>query len=50
MARQARALKATCLFTQSPRRATFYPDEAHLSLLVNHSGEMLGALIALAAA
>ena len=31
-------------------RATFYPDEAHLSLSVNRSGEILGALIALAAA
>jgi pimeloyl-ACP methyl ester carboxylesterase len=25
-------------------RATFYPDEAHLSLLLNRHGEMLGAL------
>lgn len=31
-------------------RATFYPDEAHLSLLVNHCREMLASLNALAAA
>jgi pimeloyl-ACP methyl ester carboxylesterase len=31
-------------------RATLYPDEAHLSLSVNRSGDMLGGLIALAAA